>query len=421
MMENELALFEGKPVRTEPFPVWPRYGKEEEQSLLEVLRSSVWGGYNPKVQEFEEAFAKLHGVRHAITCSNGTTALEVALRVVGVMCGDEVIVPAITFISDATAALLCHGVPVFVDIDPKTLNISPAAVEAAISPKTRAIIAVHFGGHPADMDALTAIARRHGVPLIEDASHAQGAAWLGTPVGNFGDLATFSFQAFKLMTSGEGGAIITNSSALAEKVRSYCNQGRRIGGGWFEHVTLGTNYRMTGFQAALLLAQMERLAEQTQVRCANVKYFRERLREVPGLTVAEDDARVTKQTKYAVTLRYRQEEFAGIERDLFIRAVEAEGIPVKKTYPYPLYRNAVFASRALPPCGCGNWKSPQVYESLNLPESERVCRDGIWIEQHVFLGEQKDMDDIIASFKKVHRNADALRRLQQGASAPARA
>ena len=154
----ELALLGGPPARTKPFPGWPVYGKEEEESLQEVLRSQSWGGYSTYVGEFETALARLHGVRHAISCCNGSVALEVALRALDLECGDEVIVPPITFISTVTAVLICHGVPVFADIDPGTLNLSPPAVEASITPRTRAIIAVHFGGHPADLDALTAVA-----------------------------------------------------------------------------------------------------------------------------------------------------------------------------------------------------------------------------------------------------------------------
>ena len=408
----DLVLFGGQPVRQRPFTPWPTYGAEEETALLEVLRSRSWGGYNEKVQEFESAFASLHKVQHAIACANGTVALEAALSAVGIQCGDEVIVPPITFISTAMAVLTRHGVPVFADIDPSTLNLSPQAVEQSLSPRTRAIIAVHFGGHPADVDALCVIARQHGLAFIEDAAHAHGAAWRGTPVGNFGDAATFSFQAFKLATAGEGGAILTNSEALAEKIWGYCNLGRRHGGGWFEHFTLGTNHRLTGFQAGVISAQLRRLPEQSRVRGENVEYLRERMRAFRGLTFAEYDQRVTSHPNYLITLRYDPAAFAGVERDLFLRALQAEGIPAQPTYPHPLYRNPLFQS--LPPCGCGKWSTPQDYKSLFLPESERVCKDGIWLEHSMFLGTRQDVDDIIAAFEKIQQQADSL--LQLGES-----
>ena len=412
----ELALEGGQPVRRKPFSTWPAFGDAEEKSLLEVLRSGSWGGYNEKVNQFEESFAALHKIRYAISCANGTVALEVALRALGIQCGDEIIVPPFTFVSTATSVLLCHGVPVFVDIDPATFNISPSAVEAAITPRTRAIIAVHFGGHPADMDALTGIAKRHGVALIEDAAHAHAATWRDTPVGNFGSAATFSFQAFKLVTSGEGGVIVTNSSELAEKIWGYCNQGRRRGSGWFEHFTLGSNYRITGFQAALLCAQLEKLPEQIRTRTENVRYLRERLREFPGITIAEDDPRVGRHPHYLVTLRYDQRGVGGVERDLFIQALQAEGIPAQPTYPYPLYRNPLFRKDALPLCRCGAWEASQEYDSLFLPESERICQDGIWLEHYLFLGTRKDVDDVLAAFEKVRRFAPYLRDSQTARS-----
>ena len=409
----ELALEGGQPVREKPFYSWPAFGDAEKKSLLEVLRSGSWGGYNEKVNQFEASFAALHQVQHAISCANGTVALEVTLRALGIQCGDEVIVPPFTFVSTVTSVLLCHGAPVFVDIDPISLGLSPQAVEAAITPRTRAIIAVHFGGHPADMDALTNIAKRHGVALIEDAAHAHGATWRNTPVGNFGSMATFSFQAFKLVTSGEGGVIVTNSSELAEKLWSYCNQGRQRGSGWFEHFTLGSNYRITGFQAALLCAQLEKLPEQTRTRMENVQYFRNRLQGFPGVMLPEDDPRVGQHPHYLVTLRYNKEEFEGIERDRFIQAMQAEGIPAQPTYPYPLYGNPLFRDNALPPCQCGNWRPTQKYDSLFLPESERICRDGIWLEHSLFLGTRKDVDDIVTAFEKVRRFAHSLRQSQE--------
>ena len=404
----ELALFGGSPVRQKPYPGWPVYEKEEEELLQDVLHSRTWGGYSRHVEEFETAFARLHGVRHAITCCNGSVALEVALRALDLQCGDEVIVPPITFVSTATAVLICHGVPVFADIVPATLNLCPASVEALITPRTRAIIAVHFGGHPADVDALGDMARRHGLALIEDAAHAHGAGWRGTPVGNFGAVTAFSFQAFKLATVGEGGAVVTNSSTLAEKVWSYCNVGRHKGAGRFEHFSVGSNYRLTGFQAAVLSAQLKRLPEQCRVRKENAQYFREKMRPVRGLTLPDDDHRVSNHTHYILTLRYHPEAFGGVPRDVFLQALQAEGIPAQPPYPYPLYRNPLFRKESLPPCHCGKWSTPQDYGSLFLPESERLCKDGIWLEHYLFLGTHQDVDDIVAAVEKIEQHASSL-------------
>lgn len=404
----DLALLGGTPVRSEPFPGWPQHGTQEEEAVIAVLRSGSWGGYSKKVEEFETAFAALHRVPYAVSCVNGTIALEVALRSLGIQCGDQVIVPAITFVATATSVMLCHGAPVFADIDPVTLNLSPESVQAAITPRTKAIIPVHFGGHPADMDALREIADRHGLAIIEDAAHAQGALWRDTPVGNFGDLATFSFQAFKLMTAGEGGVILTTSEMLARKCWSYCNHGRLVSGGWFEHFTLGTNYRMTGLQAAVLIEQLARLQEQTRTRQANVARLRKLLKSLKGIQLGADDPRVTSQPNYLVTLRYDPSAFNGLDRDLFLSALRAEGIPAKAPYPHPLYRNPLFHRENQPPCACGKWEPAQDYESLNLPECERVCRDGIWLEQPLFLGTSKDIDDIVEACSKIEAMSENL-------------
>ena len=403
-----LALLGGVPVRTRPFPLWPDYDGQEEADLLRVLHSRAWGGYHPSVAELERSFAELHQIPHAVSCVNGTVALEVALRGVGVGPGDEVIVSPFTFVASATAILLCQGAPVFADIDPQTLNLSPAAAEAAITPRTRAIVVVHFGGHPADMDAFQQLARRHKLALIEDAAHAHGASWRGIPVGGWGDAGTFSFQAFKLMTAGEGGMIVTRSSELADFCWSYCNQGRRRDGGWFEHVRLGTNYRMTGFQSAMLGAQLRRLPQQTEARAGNVSYLREGLRDYPGLTLADDDPRVSGHPYYLVTLRYAPEGFSGVPRDLAIKALQAEGIPVKPTYPYPLYRNTLFRKDGNLLGRYKGWSASQDYENLTLPAAEQVCRDGIWLSHNVFLGDREDMDEILHAIGKLHRHASSL-------------
>ncbi len=404
-----LALLGGTPVRNVPFPSWPIFGTQEEQSLLEILRSGSWGGYNGKIVEFEKAFAQMHGARYGIACANGTVALEVALRSIGIECGDEVIVPPFTFVATATSVLLCHGRPVFADIDPDTLNLDPAAVEAAITQRTCAIVVVHFGGHPADMDALTAIAKKHKVALIEDCAHAHGATWGGVPVGTIGDAGTFSFQAFKLMTAGEGGMIVTNSAEISEKVWAYCNQGRKKDGAWFEHHTLGSNYRITAFQAAVLLEQLRRLPEQTTVRAANVEYFRERLKDVPGFQLPKLHPKVGRNPHYIVSLRCISSELGGLTRDAVLAAVRSEGIPAAPSYPFPLYRNPLFAAKRVGSCNLNPGDGPN-YGNLSLPESERACKDRIWLEHNLFLGTRKDIDDLADAFIKIQQNASELLR-----------
>ena len=176
---------------------------------------------------------------------------------------------------------------------------------------------------------------------------------------------------------------------------------------------MGANYRLTGFQAAVLLAQLKRIPEQCRVRTENVQYFREQIRSIRGLTLAEDDRRVSNHPHYIITLRYDPAAFGGINRNLFLRALQAEGIPARPSYPYPLYRNPLFRKQSLPPCGCGKWTSGQDYESLFLPESERICKEGIWLEHHIFLGTHQDIDDVVAVFEKLRQRVSSLMQLQE--------
>jgi dTDP-4-amino-4,6-dideoxygalactose transaminase len=392
-----LAILGGSPVRAKEFTAWPKFNLDEEKALIKVLHSGKWGGYGAEVQEFEDGLRGMHQIGHAVACSNGTVALEVALRAVGVGCGDEVIVSPFTFIASASSVLLCQGVPVFVDIDPDTLNLTPGAVEAAITPRTKAVVAVHFGGHPAAMDAITAIAAKHGVAVVEDCSHALGARWKGTPVGNFGNVGTFSFQQFKLVTSGEGGAVATNDPAIAERVWAYCNQGRRRGAAWYEHYSLGSNYRLTALQASVLSAQL----------------LRKQLKSFTGIATGSPSMFVDQHPQYLMTLRYDATAFSGISREVFLAAVEAEGIPLRPVYPYPLYRNPLFGKEALSKSGGPGWESIPDYHGLYLEESERVCSDGLWLEHQLFLGAESDMDDIMTAFKKVQDERGLLERHQE--------
>ncbi len=207
-----LALNGGPPVRTESFPTWPIYTEEDAKAVGEVVLNGKWGCMSgTKVFAFAERFAAMQQAKHGVCVTNGTTALVIALQAVGVGPGDEVIVPAYTFIATPNAVLMSNGIPVFVDIDPETYNLDPDGVERAITPRTKAIMPVHFAGLPADMERLTAIARKHGLALIEDCAQAHGAQWNGKGVGPIGDIGGFSFQSSKNLNAGEGGIILTNN------------------------------------------------------------------------------------------------------------------------------------------------------------------------------------------------------------------
>lgn len=224
---GQLAIDGGQPVRATPFPQWPIAGEREEQLLLEVLHSGRWealGG--DKVTTFAARFAAFQGARFGTCVPNGTMALELALRAVGVGPGDEVITTPYTFIATASAALGLGAKPIFVDIVPGACNIDPTRIADAITSRTKAILPVHIGGQPADLDGVLEVADQHGIPVVEDAAQAWGAAWQGRPVGALGALGTFSFQASKNLTAGEGGIVVTNDEALNERCWSLHNVAR---------------------------------------------------------------------------------------------------------------------------------------------------------------------------------------------------
>ena len=331
----------------------------------------------------------------------------------GIQCGEEVIVPPITFVSTATCRLVCHGVPVFADIDPTTLNLSPAAVEKLITPRTRAIIAVHFGGHPADVDALTAIAEHHGLALIEDAAHAHGAAWRGIPVGNFGVAATFSFQAFKLATAGEGGAILTNSEALRGKGLGLLQPGPAQGAGWFEHFTLGSNYRLDGVSSRRTFRATEKASGAKPPARGERAVLSRADADLPR---SHSRGRRPARKQPSSLHHYLALRPGGVRRRgaRFVPARLASRRHFRPSQPILILCTAIRSFQSLPPCGCGKWSTPQDYQSLFLPESERVCKDGIWLEHSMFLGTHQDVDDIIAAFEKIQQRAGSLLPQREG-------
>lgn len=393
---DALAILGGSPIVQRPPPTWPIIDQSDRDALLAVLESGVWGGYHPDVAALEARFAETHGAAYGIATANGTVSLEIALAAAGVSAGDEVIVPPITFIASATAILRIGAVPVFVDVDPDTINLSVAAVEQAVTSRTRAVVAVHFAGHPVDLDALSALCAERGLRLIEDCAHAPGAAWRGRPIGTVGAFGSFSFQASKNLTSGEGGMLITRSAELAERARSRVNQGRRSGGAWYEHVTLGSNARLTGFQATLIQRQLERLPGQTRVRMERAAQLRAGLAHVDGLdaTPASLDPRVTTHAYHLFSMRYDPSRWHGAPRDAVVTALQAEGVPASTGYPRPIYRNELFA----------DW--PHVVHPC--PVAEAYCRTAIWLPHHALLADAAWIDDVLEALGKVTRGSHLL-------------
>ena len=399
--EGELALFGGT-AASPAFPAWPQFGPEEEAGLLEVLHSGEWGGYNPRVPELENRFAARHGARYGVAMSNGTLSLAAALQACGIESpADEVIVPSYTFFASASSVLLAGASVRFADIDQASLTLDPAAVEEAITPQTRAVMPVHFAGHPANMAALKEICQKHNLILLEDAAQAHGAAFQGRPVGGWGDLGSFSFQASKNMTAGEGGMIVTNNEDLANKVWALTNQGRKKGGKWYEHYVLGANYRLTGFQAAVLLAQFERLDDQVKLREKNAAILDRELRANPqlGLAPVGRTADATSHAYHIYVTRYQPEALDGLSREKFVEALVAEGVPCSTGYPMVLDDQPVFQAEKL----AGRAHPGEV------PNSRQAVAEVVWFIQRVLLGTEQDTYRLLEVFEKVRRNREKLR------------
>lgn len=400
----KLAVCGGTPVRQKPFPNWPQWDKTEERNLLEVLHSGKWFRYQgTKVAEFEEAFARFCGVKHALAVTSGTKALEACVNCLELPPDSEVIVPAYTFVSTATCVINNHLTVVFADVDPATLNVTVDALEAVRTERTRAVIVVHFAGLPCEMDEITAWADEHGIAVIEDACHAHGGKWDGRYLGSIGRLGAFSFQASKNMTAGEGGVILTDSDELIGRLWARSSYGQRKGQAWYAHYVVSSNLRMTEWAGAILLAQLTRLERQTRTRLENAWLLDEALKEIPGVAaVGLSDPRAAERAYHLYPLRYLR-TMPGVNREQIAQALVAEGIPATVGYPRPLYAQPLFS--AVKPAehqGDG-------FADLRLSGAEQACEEVIWLPQNTLLGDREDTMDIIRAVEKVMMALEELR------------
>ena len=406
---SALALLGGQKAKAKPFPAWPHYDQKEQRALQEVLESRVWWRTpGTKTLDFERAFARFHEARHGIAVTNGTAALEVTMAALGITAGDEVIVPDFTFVATASAVLFANAMPVLVDVDPETYCIDPDLVEAAITPRTKAIIAVHMGGHPADLDRLTKIAKRHRLALVEDSSHAHATEWRGQRIGTFGVAGTFSFQSSKLMTAGEGGIVISNNDKFEVQARSVHDCGRMPGEWFYSHFINGSNYRLSEWQGAILNVQLSRLEEQSRRRHENSRMLDLLLQQIPGITPQKLDERCTRNGQYAYIFHVNKKQFAGISTERFIEAMNAEGIPNQASYPpihkLHLFRNGKYRTRL------SGKQAQQKHAFLKnkFPVTHKAAWQCVWIPQPALLGDEEDMQEIAAGLIKIQQNAKEL-------------
>jgi perosamine synthetase len=409
------ALLGGPKARKDAFPSWPKFDLTEEKALLEVLRGGRWyRGSGQMVKKFEESFAALTGARQVLATCNGTAALYIALNVLGVEPGDEVIVPPYTFTATINAVLRMHALPVFVDTDIETFQMDHTKLEGAITPATRAIMPVHLGGNVFELDAISGTAAKHGIPLIEDACQAHLAEWKGRKAGTFGAAGCFSFQASKNLNSGEGGAILFQDDGLREGAYAFHNNGSGLKaiGSNFTYASTGTNLRLTEFQGALLMAQMTRLEAQTRTRSANGQYLTSMLREIPGISPARQYAGTTNNAYHLYMFRYDAGAFAGLAREKFLKALAAEGIPASGGYS-PL-NTQPFLKAALESRGYGRLypaaRLKQWHEKNQCPANDRLCGQAVWLTQNMLLGPRGDMEQIAEAVRKIQAHAAELAR-----------
>ena len=370
----------------------------EESALLEVLRSGKWW-FGECVSHFEEEFAKFQGAKYCVTCTNGTTAIEMGLRAIGVVEGDEVIVPCYSFIATASAVVTIGAIPVFADVLPDTLCIDPEDVRRKITSRTKAIVPVHVAGRIADTEQINAVAEQHDLKVLEDAAHAWGSMHEGRGAGTLSSAGTFSFQETKNITAGEGGALVTNDKELADLCRSFSHCGRVEGAEWYDHHVLGSNLRLTEFQAAILRAQLQRLPSQVERRDTNAQVIHQTLQGYPQAQTLADAPEMTRRSHHMYIFRVN-----GIDRDKFVEALVAEGIPAIAGWYRPLYKNIVFHQAHLGPAH--GIKSPLAgkdvdYRNVECPVCEAVCNDAVWIQQYALLGNEEQINALCDGLRKV--------------------
>jgi 3-amino-5-hydroxybenzoate synthase len=366
-------------------PSWPQYDDGERTALLRALDQGQWwrmgGG---EVDAFEQEFAAYHGAPHALAVTNGTHALELALQLLGVGPGSEVIVPAFTFISSSQAAQRLGAVAVPVDVDPATYCIDPDAAAAAIGRRTAAIMPVHMAGHMADMDALSKLAADSGVPLIQDAAHAHGARWRGEKVGQFGSIAAFSFQNGKLMTAGEGGAVTFPQREEYEEAFLRHSCGRPRGDLGYFHQTSGSNFRMNEFSAAVLRAQLARLDGQIALREERAPLLSRLVNEIDGVVAQGRDERCDVNPHYM--MMFRVPGLTEERRNAVVADLKGRGLPAFAAFR-AIYRCPGFWEQGAPDTTVDEL-------AVRCPNTEAIYADAIWLHHRTLLGSESQMHQV---------------------------
>ncbi len=412
---SQLAILGGKPVRSQNFPDWPPVNERIQKSLVSAYTSGAWcridGGAN-QVKTLEKKFAELMGAKRCVATGSGTQALHTAFGSLGIGAGDEVLVVPHTYVASVNVISLCNALPIFVDIDRETFQMDPTDLEKKIGAHSKGVEPVHISGLPCDMDRIMSIAKKHDLKVVEDACQAHLSEYKGRKCGTFGDLGCFSFQSSKVLPCGEGGAVIGNNDEIMDKCFSFQNLGTTTVKGLRRWDYLAPKYRMNEIEASILLPQLNDLEKMTDRRNVNAAYLTERLKEIPGIVPQKPYKDVTRASHYLYGLRYRKEHFNDLPRQKFYDAVRAEGIPLSLIYAYELNKMP-FYERTLNSAAFKKIYSKnrlnRARELNHCPNNSRLAtEEGLWLWHQVFLGIQKDIDDIVDAFIKVYENKDQL-------------
>ena len=395
----QLAIDGGTPVCKDPLrpPAWPPIYPETAEKLKEIYLSRKWSFYGPREVEFNRQFAEYTGAAGCALMANGTVTLEMAMLALGVGPGDEVIVPAHTWLATGEAVVYRGATPVIVDIEPDTLCMDPERIEEAITPKTKAIIPVHLYGSMADMDRILPIARKYGLAVIEDCAHAHGGLWDGKHVGTIGDVGSFSFQQSKLLSSGEGGACISTDAELCEKLGRLSHIGYQYAAKQGQSGTpppmglICRNYRVTDFQAEILLSQLAHLKEDTLLREKNAEFLRKRLNAIPGIEVQARGRKATRQGYYTFAVKVDPAVLRpGLDRQSVQSALLAEGIGVGFGWNNVMYRQRL-------------WSVPEnMYRLASCENAERIIyKELLCCNLNWLMLRQEELELFCQAFEKV--------------------
>lgn len=389
----------------EDFPLWPIWDDRDKKSLVEVLESGVWAGSRAKkIQSFSKKFASFQGANYGICLANGTVTIEAALVACNIGEGDEVIVPAITFFSTASAVVRVNAVPVIVDVEKETLNIDTKIIEKVITKNTKAIIAVHVGGMLCDLYELKRISKKYNLRLIEDCAHSHGSSWNGLGCGAHGDFGSFSFQHSKLLTSGEGGMLLSNDKNLIEKAWNYSNCGREINKPLYHHATIGSNYRMTEWQAAILDTQLEKYPKQLSKRNESALFLDKSFSNIEGIYPQKRDQRITMCGYYCYIFYIDNIIYGRDACKIIFKLLSAKGVPLSLPYPsineLDVFKNSNFAPTI---------RHSFAIKNTSTPNSKYAVENSIWFNHRVLLSSTNTLNSLVQFISQV---LDCLRTIR---------